>query len=105
MEEGLAAQSMMAGPSGLGGPMAGAEQLPGNVGASGEQDMLDSIIELLLDGVDPEELLQNGVPIELIEQAMQIILQQHGQAGRQPGMEPGMEQPMTDSGLAATAYQ
>lgn len=102
MEEGLAAQAMMGGPSA--GPSMGAEQPPGNVGAASEQDMLNSIIELLLDGVDPEELLQNGVPIELIEQAMQIILQQHGQAGRQPEMEPGFDQPMTDTGLAATAY-
>lgn len=104
MDEGLAAQAMMGGPSGLGGSSTGAEQLPRGVGTASEQDMLDSIIELLLDGVDPEELLQNGVPIELIEQAMQVILQQHGQAGRQPEMEPGREQPMTDSGLAATAY-
>lgn len=93
MEQGLAAQSM-AGP-GMGMPPAG------GMGGEGDQALVSQIVQLLLDGVDPEELLQNGVPPELLEEAMQIALQQTG--GGAQG-EPMMAEPTTDAGLAATAY-
>lgn len=95
MEEGLAEQMMMA--------QQGSEVPQGaaGMGGQGDQALVEQIVQLLLDGVDPEELLQNGVPQDLLEQAMQIVLQQTGGGGPQ---EPMMVEPMTDAGLAATAY-
>jgi len=41
--------------------------------------MLKQVVELLMQGVSPEELMQQGVPQEVIQAAMQIIQQQQAQ--------------------------
>jgi hypothetical protein len=95
MDEGLAGQSMAQQPMapqeapgmGMGAPAQGSDQ-----------ELISQIVQLLLDGVDPQELLDKGVPQELIEQAMQIALEQTGGAPQAP------QAPATDAGLAATAY-
>ncbi len=48
------------------------------------EELLRKVIELLSQGVPPEELVKAGVPEEIIQQAMQIMQQQ--------GMAPGQAQ-------------
>jgi len=65
-----------------------------------EMQMLQQIVELLMEGVDPEELVKQGVPPELIMQAIEIIEQQmmdqEQQASARPQQEPeGLAQSMT----------
>jgi hypothetical protein len=105
MDEGLAGQAMgqqpqaPQQPQGMNGsPQGGASQSPqGN-----DQELISQIVQLLLDGVDPQELLENGVPQELLEQAMQIALEKSG--GTPQGGPQAPQGPTTDAGLAATAY-
>lgn len=37
---------------------------------------LEQVVEALLNGADPEELLRQGVPVELLKQAAELILSQ-----------------------------
>lgn len=98
MEEGLAEQMAM---EGAGMP---APSDPGMGGGQGEMAMLDQVVQLIMEGVEPEELIQNGVPQAIVEQAMAIVLSQTQGGGGAP-QDPMMAQdPMTDAGLAATAY-
>lgn len=71
-----------------GGPAAGAPEV-------------EAIIELLIQGITPEELVKQGVPEELVMAAIQMLEEQTMQAeqGGQPGGEP---MPVADaSGLAS----
>lgn len=79
MEQGLAAQ------------MGGMDQAGGNM-----QAMVNDVVQMLMQGMDPEVLLQQGVPMEVIQQAIEIILAQENQQAnvQQP--------PQTESGLAMT---
>lgn len=58
---------------------------------------VEELVMMLKQGITPEELAQNGVPIELIDQAM-IMLQQEVQAGA------GQGQPIEQSGGLADMY-
>lgn len=60
---------------------------------------LQDIVSMLMQGVDPEQLLQQGVPMELIREAIQFIMAQEQQA--QAASQP----PATNAGLAATQIQ
>lgn len=97
MEPGLAQQAL--GPQGMAQDPNMVEPMPqdpaGAAGAGPEQ-MIDEIIRLLMSGVDPMELERQGVPPELIRQAIEIIMQQEG-------MQQPQGQPMTEPGLAAMA--
>lgn len=55
-----------------------AQQMAGQPASTGAQGMptVEEIIALLMQGVTPEQLLQQGVPEELIVQAIQILQQQ-----------------------------
>jgi len=46
-------------------------------------EMVMKVMELLKQGVTPEQLMQKGVPQEIIQMAMAKL-----QGGAQPGMEP-----------------
>jgi len=64
-----------------------------------DQALIAQIVELLKQGKTPEELLEMGVPEDLLQQAMAMI-QQEAQAGAGPqpmGMEQAQQQP---AGLA-----
>ena len=52
---------------------------------------VEEIVQMLMQGVDPRELLKKGVPQELLMQAMQIMKEQM--------------QPQSGDGLAAMATQ
>lgn len=43
---------------------------------------IQELVELLKQGITPQELVQNGVPMELVDQAL-AVLQQEVQAGQQ----------------------
>ena len=68
MEQGLAQQQAMG------------QQMPQ------EEQMLQQIVELLMQGVTPEELIQKGVPQELVQKAMMIIQQQQQPQPEQAGL-------------------
>ena len=62
---------------------------------------LEQVVEALLNGADPEELLQQGVPIELLKQAAELILAQtQGGTPAQAPMTPGGQQAVASEGLA-----
>ena len=46
----------------------------------GAEDMIKQVIQLLMQGVSPEELIQKGVPAEVIQMAMEMIKQQEQQS-------------------------
>lgn len=72
----------------------------GMSGSSNDQ-MIAEVIRLLLDGVDPQTLLDQGVPPEVLQQAMEVVLAQNP-AG-DSGMPMPAAPPQTEAGLAATA--
>lgn len=57
---------------------------------------VQEVVAMLMQGMDPEQLMQRGVPIEIIREAIQMIMAQEQQA--QTTAQP----PVTDAGLAAT---
>lgn len=83
---------------GLAMQMAGEQQAP----QQASQGLIDQIVRLLLQGVSPEELIQQGVPQEAVEEAMRIALQQAEEVG-QPAAPPMNPEPVGE-GLAANLY-
>lgn len=57
---------------------------------------VQDVVDMLLQGADPEQLLQQGVPMEIIREAIQIIMAQDQQSQAQQAP------PATDAGLAAS---
>ena len=85
-QEGLAQQ--MASPA-----AAGMSQMP----------TVEEIIQLLMEGAQPEELIQAGIPQELIMQAIQILEQQLAQQAPQQAQQqqlPPQAGPTGEAGLA-----
>lgn len=41
------------------------------------QVTVEQIIQMLMQGVDPEELVSQGIPMEMIQQAMQMLMNQN----------------------------
>lgn len=72
----------------------------GMAGSTNDQ-MIAEVIRLLLDGVDPQTLLDQGVPPEILQQAMEVVLSQNPVGGS--GMPMPAAPPQTEAGLAATA--
>ena len=90
------------GLAGAGQPQDPMAQAPAGGGGAGggREEILQEVIRMLMAGIDPDELAQQGVPYDILEEAMQIILQQQGSQGPaantgQPGGTP------FDGGLAA----
>ena len=69
-EQGLAAQQ-----SGMGG----VQQTPSSI-------TLEQVMQALVAGATPEELVQAGVPVELIKRAMQMINSQTQPAPEEAGL-------------------
>ena len=63
-----------------------------------QQQMLDQIVQMLMQGMSPEELQAQGVPAQLIQMAMQIVEQQQGQMQHQGQVPEGLAG-MTQQGL------
>lgn len=75
--------------------------LAAQAGQGQDQAMMaiQQIMELLMQGVTPEELLQQGVPQELVMKAVELMKAQQGQqqqaqSAMAPGQDPGLAQRM-----------
>lgn len=79
----------------------GAQQQPS------QEQMLQQIIQLLMQGVTPQQLEAKGVPVELIKQAIAIIQQHQAQSqGQAPqndqnSNEAAQQQPRGLAGIQA----
>lgn len=68
-------------------------------GQDAAMQAISQIIELLMQGVTPEELLRQGVDPKLIEQAIEMLKAQQGQqqadaAAMAPQQDPGLARRM-----------
>lgn len=80
-------------PQGLAGMSAGQSQGQMPKGPGQQMPTVEEVIDMLLQGAKPEELVQMGIPEELIMQAMQMLQKQsapeQGLASAVAG-QPGM---------------
>ena len=77
-----------------------AQSMASNAPQQSGMPTVEQVAELLLSGVDPEELVQKGIPPELIMQAIDLIEQQMAaEQGGQP-MQPEPAQAPAPQGLA-----
>ena len=81
-----------------------AQQMAGPAaGGTNQMPTVEEISQLLMEGVTPEELVQAGIPQELIMQAIQILEQQMAQQAPQQGQQqlsPQAQGPTGEAGLA-----
>ena len=84
---------------GLAQQMAGApaQQMPQQMAPQGggqdQMAMIEQIIEMLMQGVDPEELIQQGIPPELIMAAIDMLEQQLAAQGQGQPSQPMQQAP------------
>jgi hypothetical protein len=62
------------------------------------EQLVIKVVELMAQGVTAEQLMQQGVPKEIIDMAMQVLQSQQGQ--QQPQVEP-VQGRLSDGGLAS----
>jgi hypothetical protein len=82
--QGLSAMSVEAPAEVMESPVGGAGQEMVQQGSAGVS--VEQVVEALMQGVSPEELVKAGVPEELIDQAIEIIKQKYMAGGQD--MEP-----------------
>ena len=58
--------------------------------ASSQQQGIEQVIDLLMKGATPEELLQMGVPEEILMQAIEYLKQQQAQQQPQGPVREGL---------------
>lgn len=93
-EDGLAMQGAA--------PMGAPQGAPANPAGGVDPQLLEQVIQMLADGMSPDELLARGVPEEVIIEAIEMLTGGGGgemPAGGAPEPQPA---PATDSGLAAS---
>ncbi len=95
MGQGLAAQGQMAEERMEAPQQEMAEQQQG--GGESQQEMVQQVAQMLMQGVSPEELIKQGVPEQVIMMAIEMLKQQMAQQGQTP--EPAPQ----GQGLAAMA--
>lgn len=66
------------------------------------QPSIDDVVQMLKQGIQPEELVQSGIPVELVRAAVQILMEEMGQAG---GMQPQTQSAPPPEGLAGARVQ
>lgn len=76
--------------------------LAGQMAAQGTAEIrVQEVAQMLQQGVPPEELLKQGVPMEVIEQAVQMLMQMEQQAqGTQMDSRQQMQAPREGLGAA-----
>ena len=78
-----------------------AQSMASNAPQQSGMPTVEQVAELLLSGVDPEELVQKGIPPELIMQAIDLIEQQMAaEQGGQPMQPQPAQAPAGPQGLA-----
>lgn len=60
------------------------------------QALVQEVVQMLMQGVSPDEIVAQGVPMEIVRQAVEIVLAQEQQ------MATTQAPPATDAGLAMT---
>lgn len=60
---------------------------------------LNDVVQMLLQGADPDELVEQGIPVDIIEQAIQVLLAEEEKQSQ------AQAQPQTEGGLAAMVGQ
>ena len=74
---------------GLASSLAQPQQQQPNPSAAGPMPTVDEVVALLLQGIDPEKLEAQGIPVELILEAITIIEQQMAAENAQQGPQGG----------------
>lgn len=71
-----------------------------------DEQTLQQIVEMLLDGADPQELIDQGIPAELVQAAVEMIMSQspQGAAPTAPVSTAGAEM-AASAGLASTGLR
>ena len=64
---------------------------------------VDELMQLLINGITPQQLIEAGVPRQLVEQAIAMLNQQAPAAPMQGGSMGPSNVPMDEQGLAAQA--
>lgn len=76
--------------------------------AGGDDQMLQQIIDMLMSGADPEQLIQQGIPAELVRAAVEVIMSGdpsgQGQPPTAPATSAGSDL-LGSGGLAATSLR
>ncbi len=54
--------------------------------AAASQITMQQVVDALMKGIEPEELIEAGVPQEMVEQAMQVIMQEQQASQEQSGL-------------------
>lgn len=54
-----------------------------------QEEMVGQVIEALMSGVSPEDLLEQGVPAEVIQMAIEMIKQEQASGASVPAQEQG----------------
>ena len=49
-----------------------------------QQELIKQVIQMLMQGADPQELVDKGVPPQIVQMAIQIIQEQQGGQGMAP---------------------
>jgi hypothetical protein len=90
MQMGQDQEEAAEGNSGTPGTPGTAAPAAGAVGKGGIKVTVEEVVQLLMKGVQPQELVDAGVPLELIEKAVAIIKQQmQAQGGQAPAPQGG----------------
>lgn len=75
----------------------------------GNDEMLQQVVQLLMQGIKPSELIAKGVPEEVVRQAIEIIkaqmANQQGQQAPQAGGQPMSQQGQAPQGLGGMMAQ
>ena len=80
------------------------DEVKQGLAAKGSQDLpsIDDVVQMLKQGMQPEDIVKMGVPVELIQAAVQILMKEMGQAG---GMQPQTQSAPPPEGLAGARVQ
>lgn len=55
---------------------------------------LEEVVAMIMQGMDPEELIERGVPQELVEAAMQKLMAQMGPVAGEMGLAGSVVKPL-----------
>lgn len=70
--------------------------------AQSNNELIAEVVRLLMEGADPQMLLDEGVPPEVLQQAMEIVLSQAPAGGKTDPNAPVPPPAAMGGGLAAT---
>ena len=66
------------------------------------QPSIQEVVQMIKQGIEPEELVEQGIPEELVQAAVQVVMQEMGQAG---GMQAQTTPAAQPEGLAGSRVE